>query len=276
MMGRGICGVAAAVVVMLVGAPSAVAAPVLDANCPPPGNGQFFPHTRNAQTFTAQTTGTLVQGQIEINKVASGGDFTMTLYAADGLGAPTNTELGSTVIADASVPTAAPTTVTGVFSSPPSVEAGQNYALGISRSPNASWSVRDRSGDACPGGEFISDSASGPWMNNGVNFDMVFATFVEPAPPAPVDSNAPSATITKGPKDKTKKKTATFEFTGNDARAVAGFQCSLDGGAFAPCTSPHNVKVKKGKHTFQVRAVDQAGNVGTPASDSWKRKRRRK
>jgi hypothetical protein len=93
---------------------------------------------------------------------------------------------------------------------------------------------------------------------------------------APCDRVAPSATITKGPKDKTKKKQATFEFTGTDTRAVASFQCSLDGAAFATCTSPHTVKVKKGKHTFQVRAIDQAGNVGVPASDDWKRKKKRK
>jgi hypothetical protein len=89
------------------------------------------------------------------------------------------------------------------------------------------------------------------------------------------DTTPPGTTITSGPKDKTKKKTATFEFTGTDARAVANFQCSLDGGAFATCTSPHTVKVKKGKHTFEVRAVDQAGNVGAPASDSWKRKKKK-
>ena len=84
------------------------------------------------------------------------------------------------------------------------------------------------------------------------------------------DCAPPAATITNGPKDKTQKKRATFEFTGADARAVASFQCSLDGGTFAPCTSPRTVKVKKGKHTFQVQAVDQAGNVArrlpTPGS----------
>jgi hypothetical protein len=90
------------------------------------------------------------------------------------------------------------------------------------------------------------------------------------------DKSLPSAQITKGPKDKTRKKRATFEFSGTDARAVASFQCSLDAGAFAACTSPHTVKVKKGKHTFQVRAIDQAGNVGTPASDAWKRKKKKR
>jgi hypothetical protein len=97
-----------------------------------------------------------------------------------------------------------------------------------------------------------------------------------PSEPQPVDSVAPTTTITRGPKDKTKKKTATFEFTGTDARAIASFQCKLDSAAFAPCTSPHAVKVKKGKHTFQVQAIDQAGNVGTPATDTWKVKKKKK
>jgi hypothetical protein len=90
------------------------------------------------------------------------------------------------------------------------------------------------------------------------------------------DEVSPSATITKGPKAKTKKKTATFTFSGSDARVVASFQCSLDGAPFASCTSPHTVKVKKGKHTFQARAVDQAGNVGSPATFDWKVKKKKK
>jgi hypothetical protein len=89
------------------------------------------------------------------------------------------------------------------------------------------------------------------------------------------DATAPGVAITKAPKNRTTKRRANFEFTGTDTRAVASFQCSLDGGAFTVCTSPHTVKVKKGKHTFQVRAVDQAGNVGSPSSDSWKRKKKR-
>jgi hypothetical protein len=90
------------------------------------------------------------------------------------------------------------------------------------------------------------------------------------------DSNAPSATITKGPKGKTKNRQAKFEFTGTDTRAIASFQCSLDAAAFTTCASPMTVNVKTGKHTFQVRAVDQAGNVGTPASDTWTRKKKRR
>jgi hypothetical protein len=90
------------------------------------------------------------------------------------------------------------------------------------------------------------------------------------------DCGPPTATITKGPKDKTRKKTATFEFTGSDVRAISSFQCKLDAGAFAPCTSPHTVKVKKGKHIFQVQALDRVGNVGSAATDTWKRKKKKK
>jgi hypothetical protein len=37
------------------------------------------------------------------------------------------------------------------------------------------------------------------------------------------------------------------------------------------------VTVKRGKHTFSVRATDQAGNVdATPATDTWKVKRKKR
>jgi hypothetical protein len=111
----------------------------------------------------------------------------------------------------------------------------------------------------------------------------------QPAPPPPdepgggggggdgADTTSPDTRISAQPKTKTKKKTAVFEFNGSDARAVAGFQCKVDDDAFAPCTSPFTVKVRKGKHNFQVRATDQAGNVDpTPASYDWKVKKKKK
>ncbi|MSO41493.1 MAG: hypothetical protein EXQ70_06315 [Solirubrobacterales bacterium] len=60
----------------------------------------------------------------------------------------------------------------------------------------------------------------------------------------------------------------------------SSFECRLDAAAFAPCTSPKGFKVKIGRHSFQVRATDQAGNAdASPASKSFtvktkKRKRR--
>jgi hypothetical protein len=127
--------------------------------------------------------------------------------------------------------------------------------------PNGAWNL------------FLRDQF-GPSGSGSVGSGWSLTLTTVPGPPVS-DTLAPQAQITKGPKDKTKKKQATFEFTGTDARAIASFQCKLDAGAFAPCTSPHNVKVKKGKHSFQVQAVDQAGNVGVPATDDWKVKKKR-
>jgi hypothetical protein len=89
-----------------------------------------------------------------------------------------------------------------------------------------------------------------------------------PCPPAP------TVAITKRPKDKTKKKTATFEFTASEPGAT--FECSLDGGPFAACSSPDTIKVRKGKHHFEVRAKDAGANVGPTASDDWKVKKKKK
>jgi hypothetical protein len=99
-----------------------------------------------------------------------------------------------------------------------------------------------------------------------------------PDPSPPGDTASPDTTIVAGPSGKTKKKSATFAFSGTDARAVASFQCKLDAGAFETCTSPKAYSgLKKGSHVFEVRAVDGAGNADpTPASRSWKVKKKRK
>jgi hypothetical protein len=93
-------------------------------------------------------------------------------------------------------------------------------------------------------------------------------------PPGPGDTTPPETTLTNVPKDKSKQKTATFGFGSNEP---VTFECALDRGAFEPCTSLKTYKVKKGQHTFEVRAIDGAGNVDpTPAGDDWTVKKKRK
>ena len=84
----------------------------------------------------------------------------------------------------------------------------------------------------------------------------------------------PDTTITKGPKAKTRKKKAKFKFTSPTAGAT--FECSLDGKPYEPCTSPEKLRVKRGKHSFEVRALAAGLTDATPASDKWKVKRKRK
>jgi hypothetical protein len=82
-----------------------------------------------------------------------------------------------------------------------------------------------------------------------------------------VDATPPETAIDSGPADgsSTTDTTATYGFS---SEAGATFECSLDGGAFAACTSPKAIAgLALGAHTFAVRATDTFGNVdSTPAS----------
>ena len=101
----------------------------------------------------------------------------------------------------------------------------------------------------------------------------------DPSPgPEPVADGPPDTTITQAPSGRTKKKSATISFSGNDARTIARFECRLDNGAFETCTSPKTYSgLKKGEHTVQVRAVDDAGQADpTPATATWTVKKKKK
>jgi hypothetical protein len=66
----------------------------------------------------------------------------------------------------------------------------------------------------------------------------------------------------------------TFTFSGTDDTTPSNdltFQCSLDNATFSTCTSPATYTgLATGTHSFQVQAVDAAGNVDpTPAVFTW-------
>jgi hypothetical protein len=84
-----------------------------------------------------------------------------------------------------------------------------------------------------------------------------------------IDFTSPNTTITGGPLGAVSSTSATFTFTSNESPVT--FQCSLDGAAFAACTSPVLYSgLAQGSHTFQVRATDGVGNQdATPASSTW-------
>ena len=87
-----------------------------------------------------------------------------------------------------------------------------------------------------------------------------------------IDSSPPDTTIDSHPANPSNNSSPTFAFSGSDSGSgVAGFRCSLDNAAVAVCTSPQSYSnVADGSHTFQVNAVDGAGNVDpTPASYTW-------
>ena len=63
---------------------------------------------------------------------------------------------------------------------------------------------------------------------------------------------------------------ATIEFEGHDPMSgIAGFECSLDGGAYAPCASPLQGTYAPGMHEMLIRAVDMAGHRSEPTLKNW-------
>jgi hypothetical protein len=75
--------------------------------------------------------------------------------------------------------------------------------------------------------------------------------------------------IDSGPSGIVNDASATFEFSYSETGA--SFECSLDGSTFDACTSPKEYPdLADGSHTFEVRAIDAAGNTDpTPASRAW-------
>jgi hypothetical protein len=89
-----------------------------------------------------------------------------------------------------------------------------------------------------------------------------------------VDTAAPNTTLDPlaGPGEGSvvTSTTASFGFTSTEP-ADARFECRLDAQPFAECTNPRQLNgLAPGAHTFEVRAIDKAGNADpTPATRSW-------
>jgi hypothetical protein len=78
----------------------------------------------------------------------------------------------------------------------------------------------------------------------------------------------PETTIDAGPSGTVSDTTATFGFS-SDVDG-ASFQCRLDGGAWAACTSPATYSgLEDGTHTFEVQASAGGFTDPTPASRTW-------
>lgn len=88
----------------------------------------------------------------------------------------------------------------------------------------------------------------------------------------PSDTDPPTATITDKPKKKvkSKRKKVEVEFGFEADEPGSAFECELDGGGFSDCDSPASYEVKRGEHTFSVRATDPAANTGDAASYAFK------
>jgi gliding motility-associated-like protein len=84
-----------------------------------------------------------------------------------------------------------------------------------------------------------------------------------------LDQTAPNTTIVAKPVNPTNSASATFTFTSSETGST--FEGSLDAGPYVAVTNPQTYTgLADGNHTFNVRAIDRAGNAdGTPDSYNW-------
>ena len=85
------------------------------------------------------------------------------------------------------------------------------------------------------------------------------------------DLTPPDTGITSGPAAGSTIGVNTAAFTFTSLEGGSTFECKLDGGAFAACTSPKAYAgLANGSHTFSVRATDASGNTDlTPATRTF-------
>jgi probable HAF family extracellular repeat protein len=94
--------------------------------------------------------------------------------------------------------------------------------------------------------------------------------------PPPDDTTAPDTTITSGPNGLINNTSPTFTFSGSDnvtTTANLKYQYRLDSGGWSAAstsTTANLTGLSEGAHLFEVRAVDEAGNVdGSQAQRSF-------
>ena len=129
----------------------------------------------------------------------------------------------------------------------------------------------------CPGATLTvvfgasSPAADGPyaWTSELAREVGDAFTLVGPEPTVVVDGIAPTTSITGEPSNPSNIESPTFVFTANEVGV--SFECRRDQEVgFSPCNSPKSYNnLVDGSHTFAVRAIDAAGNIGTPVSYTW-------
>lgn len=124
---------------------------------------------------------------------------------------------------------------------------------------------------ACAATVSLQDLADGPQTFAARAIDP--AGNIDPSPAVvnwTVETQPPETVIDSGPAGLVTTSTAIFSFSSPDAD-LDGFECSLNGAAFATCASPLEITgLADGAHNFRVRAFDLAGNRDpSPAERSW-------
>jgi glycosidase len=212
-------------------------------------NGNVTVTTNSSAAVTITTPGTTV---VNVRAVDKAGNISPLVSA--------------TVMIDTTAPN------TTLDTTPPALSNTSSAGFSFGSEPGATFQCKLDSGSFGPCASPLSfnNLADGGHSFAVKATDLAGNTDASPATFTwTIDTTAPSTTITSGPAALTASNAASFGFSGSENGGT--FQCSLDGSAFAACTSPRSYTgLNDGSHTFAVRAIDAAGNTdANPASLAW-------
>jgi subtilisin-like proprotein convertase family protein len=208
---------------------------------------------------------------------------TYTARAEQSDGANTGVSSANTFRVDTTAPAVTLTNpASGAFTNDatPSLSGGAGAAQGDSNSVTVKiWSGTQAAG--APLHTLAVTRSSGSWSTTAPALaegaytaraeqaDDAGNTGTSPARTFTVDTTAPDTTIGDGPSGTVNSTEAVFQFSSTQANS--SFECRLDDGGFAACSSPKSYSgLSDGPHSFDVRATDPAGNTdGSPATRSW-------
>jgi len=82
-----------------------------------------------------------------------------------------------------------------------------------------------------------------------------------------IDTTEPNTAIISQPSNPSNDTSGEFQFIELNSEEVLGFECRVDSGEWYSCETPHSTAIlEDGTHSFEVRAIDLAGNVDSSAS----------
>jgi large repetitive protein len=230
---------------------------------------------------TTSCTGTVASGQCSLVFTSAGARSLTASYAGD------STFNGSSSAAEPHQVNKADTTITIISDNPDPSDPGQAVIVNFNVAPNSpgagmpTGNVTVSDGVNSCTGTTAAGTCSITLMTAGARVltatyagDSNFNGSTSAGVPHTVDASPPDTAILTTPTNPAISTSASFTFTGSDnvtPAASLAFQCRLDGNSFATCSSPASYGgLGLGSHTFQVRAIDGAGNVDpTPASYTW-------
>lgn len=201
----------------------------------------------------------------------SDGEYRFEVRGTDGIGNVESPPQYRTFVVDTTAPQSTVTfgpAAVGVDRNPSfqftADQAGSTFECRLTTETEGTWNACEspfRPGTLSDGNYRFEVRATDPAGNEeavGASFDFR------------IDTVTPVTTIESGPGQAEPSPNVTFEFSADEGSVR--FECRLDSfddAAWTACVSPRTYTgLHYGRHSFQVRAIDQAGNVELPPATS--------